>query len=120
MSFLSSRFSENQQSNDPVPGCKRLIVDPNYLKSLGRPNVDLNWDGIDEVVEEGIKTKIGDIIPFDIIIFATGYDTEPQGFNVRGNKGTTVQEFFQSRGGPASYLGTMIPGFPNVFMILGV
>jgi len=35
--------------------------------------VSLNWDGIEEVVEEGIKLKTGEVIPLDIIIFGTGY-----------------------------------------------
>jgi len=37
--------------------------------------VSLNWDGIEEIVEEGIKLKIGEVIPLDIIIFGTGYST---------------------------------------------
>jgi len=58
-----------------APGCKRIIVDPDYLKSLHRPNVSLNWDSIEEVVEEGIRLKTGEVIPLDIIIFGTGYST---------------------------------------------
>jgi len=58
-----------------APGCKRIIVDPDYLKSLHRPNVSLNWDGIEEVVEEEIRLKTGEVIPLDIIVFGTGYST---------------------------------------------
>lgn len=56
-----------------APGCKRIIVDPKYLKSLHRPNVSLNWDGIEGIVEEGVKLKTGEVVPLDIIIFGTGY-----------------------------------------------
>lgn len=35
--------------------------------------MEINWDGIDEVVENGIRTKDGDIIPLDVIIYATGF-----------------------------------------------
>lgn len=58
-----------------APGCKRIIVDPGYLKSLHRPNVSLNWDGIETVVPEGIRMKTGQIVPLDVIIFGTGYST---------------------------------------------
>jgi hypothetical protein len=35
--------------------------------------VSLNWEGIEEIVEEGIKLKTGEVVPLDIIIFGTGY-----------------------------------------------
>lgn len=57
-----------------APGCKRLIVDPGYLNALKRPNVSLNWDGIDDIIPEGIRTKKGEIVPLDVMIFATGFE----------------------------------------------
>lgn len=56
-----------------APGCKRIIVDPGYLSSLKRPNVNIRWDAIDRVVEGGIRLKTGEEVPLDIIIFGTGY-----------------------------------------------
>jgi len=56
-----------------APGCKRIIVDAGYLQSLGKPNVELQWDAIDSVVEEGILLKTGETVPLDVIIFGTGY-----------------------------------------------
>lgn len=101
------------------PGCKRIIVDPDYLKSLHRPNVSLNWDGIEEVVEEGVKLKTGEIVPLDIIIFGTGYSLETGSLNVKGRKGQTVREYFDEQGGATAYLGSSMPGFPNLYMLLG-
>jgi hypothetical protein len=40
-------------------GCKRILVDTNYLSALNRPNVAMNWEGIQEITENGIKTKKG-------------------------------------------------------------
>lgn len=34
----------------------------------------LTYDAIDKIVPEGILTKKGDLIPLDVIIFATGFD----------------------------------------------
>ncbi|TFK42408.1 hypothetical protein BDQ12DRAFT_273676 [Crucibulum laeve] len=101
------------------PGCKRIIVDPDYLQSLKRPNVSLCWDGIDEIVEDGIKLKTGKIIPLDVIIFGTGYSIEPADLKVRGSTGGTIHEYFQTQGGATAYAGTCMPGFPNLFTLLG-
>jgi hypothetical protein len=36
-----------------------------------------------------------------------------------GREGQTLHEYFESRGGPEAYVGTTVPGFPNLFTILG-
>ncbi len=59
-------------------------MDPNYLKSLHRPNVSLKWDGIEEIVDEGIKLKTGEVVPLDIIIFGTGYSLVRDNFTSTG------------------------------------
>src|ERR1700733_7614306 len=59
--------------NPVAPGCKRLIVDPGYLKSLHRPNVTLTFDAIERVVPRGVQLKTGEIVPLDVLIFGTGF-----------------------------------------------
>lgn len=44
---------------------------------------------------------------------------EPVDLRVRGSKGTTIHEYFASHGGATAYLGCCMPGFPNLFTILG-
>jgi len=100
------------------PGCKRIIVDQGYLAALHRPNVTVNWEAINAIVEDGIQMKTGEIIPLDIIIFGTGYSVEPTSLRVRGRK-QTLHEYFSSKGGPTAYLGSCFPGFPNAFVVLG-
>jgi hypothetical protein len=46
-------------SRSLAPGCRRMIRDKSYLSSLHRPNISLNWDGIERVTETGILTKKG-------------------------------------------------------------
>ncbi|TFK30127.1 FAD/NAD(P)-binding domain-containing protein [Coprinopsis marcescibilis] len=101
------------------PGCRRIIVDPEYLSCLHRPNVKLEWDGVAELVENGVKTKTGAILPFDVLIWATGYSIEPIGLNVKGREGKLISEYFESKQGPAAYVGACYPGFPNMFTLLG-
>lgn len=54
-------------------GCKRLVVNHGYLECLYRPNVSPRWEGIECIVQEGIKLKTGEMVPLDVIIFGTGY-----------------------------------------------
>lgn len=102
---------------DYPPGCKRLIVDPGYLEALNRRNVTIKWDAIECIVEDGVKMKAGEVIPLDVIIFATGFSLEP--VNIRGSKGYTIRQYFEAQGGPTAYVGSCIPGFPNLFTLLG-
>ncbi|KAG2369686.1 hypothetical protein BDR07DRAFT_1468332 [Suillus spraguei] len=104
---------------DHPPGCKRTVADSGYLKSLYRPNVALNFDGIAEIVENGIVTKTGETLPFDVIVYATGFVGERYPMHVRGLNGVTVQGYYDAHGGPTAYIGTAIPDTPNFYLING-
>ncbi|KAJ6500898.1 hypothetical protein C8R45DRAFT_1210585 [Mycena sanguinolenta] len=104
---------------DYALGCKRIIINQNYLEALHRPNLSLNWDGIQSICEDGIITKTGQRLLFDVIIFATGFAADRYALAVVGATGKTVQEYYDSQGGPKAYLGTTIPGFPNLFLLGG-
>ncbi|KAF5389896.1 hypothetical protein D9757_003713 [Collybiopsis confluens] len=120
--YITAKAPKSQVKNlipsYPV-GCKRIIVDPQYLECLHWPNVQLKWDGIESIVENGIKLKTGEVVPLDVIIFATGYSVEPENLDVRGSQGTSIRAYHESQGGPTAYLGCSTPGFPNLFILLG-
>ncbi|KAI0052204.1 FAD/NAD-P-binding domain-containing protein [Auriscalpium vulgare] len=101
------------------PGCKRLVRDTNYLASLHRPNVSQNWDGIAAVTENGLRLKTGEKVPFDVIIYATGFVTEKFPVTIKNTHSETVNEYWERHGGPAAYLGTTLPTFPNFIIIEG-
>ncbi|KAF7307994.1 hypothetical protein MKEN_01161100 [Mycena kentingensis (nom. inval.)] len=100
-------------------GCKRVIFDTDFLKSLHRPNMKLNWDGIQSISEDGVITSKGQKLSFDVMIFATGFTADRYPLHVIGDEGISVQKYYDSQGGPKGYLGTTIPGFPNLFLIAG-
>ncbi|KAG2356270.1 hypothetical protein BDR07DRAFT_1613182 [Suillus spraguei] len=104
---------------DHPPGCKRSVADRGFLKSLYRSNVTLNFDGISEIVENGIITKTGEILPFDVIVYATGFISERYSIHVRGLNGATVQGYYDAHGGPTAYIGTAIPDTPNFYLVIG-
>ncbi|KAI0781984.1 hypothetical protein C8Q75DRAFT_812057 [Abortiporus biennis] len=100
-------------------GCKRLIFGTGYLEALQRPNMDLNYEGIEQIVEDGIVTKNGKKERFDVIIFATGFNTLDYPLEVRGQGGISVQEYYDKKGGPEAYYGTALPNFPNFYTVAG-
>ncbi|MBS1836145.1 MAG: NAD(P)/FAD-dependent oxidoreductase [Actinobacteria bacterium] len=106
---------------DYTIGCKRVIVSSTLYPALCRPNVTLHdaGDGIDEIVPAGIVTKHGDKVELDAIVYATGYDATDGAttFTVTGREGTPITDLWAEF--PRAYLGTTMPRFPNMFLMLG-
>ena len=106
---------------DYTIGCKRVIVSSTLYPALCRPNVKLHdsSDGIDEIVPAGIITTGGDKVELDAIVYATGYDATDGAttFTVTGHDSTPITDLWAEF--PRAYLGTTMPGFPNLFLMLG-
>ena len=103
-------------------GTKRLCLDTNYYATFNRDNVDLvdiRDTPIERITSAGIKTTEQEY-PFDLIVFATGFDavTGPLlALDITGANGLTLHDAWAE--GPQSYLGLMIAGFPNLFTVNG-
>jgi cation diffusion facilitator CzcD-associated flavoprotein CzcO len=99
--------------------CKRLVVSSGYFRAMQRPNVDLIAQDIDHVVEEGIVTRDGVLHKADVIVFATGFDAHAymRPIELVGDRGITLEEAW--RDGPRGYLTVALPGFPNLFTLVG-
>lgn len=101
---------------------KRPTLNTNYYETFNKKNVqlvDLKTNPIIKITKKGIKTKNKDF-NFDKIIFATGYDalTGPLlSLNLVGKKQIKLKDYWSKI--PKSYLGLMIPKFPNLFIIQG-
>jgi len=117
--LVPEKYHKNMIPTYPM-GCKRIVIDPDYLESLQRSNIDLEWDPITEITESGITTKSGKTYEFDIICYATGFDVEgSSSIVVKGINGLSMFDYFNQEGGPTAYMGTTTPGFPNWFSLLG-
>ena len=107
--------------NHPI-GTKRLILDSHYYEIFNQSNVklvDVRSAPIQEITPSGIKTTESEY-QLDAIAFATGFDAMTgaiKEIDVRVDGGTTIEE--QWDGGPRTYLGLMVAGLPNMFMITG-
>lgn len=103
----------------PVMG-KRIILDAGWYKMLRRENVSLEADGIDHIEEDAIVTRDGKRIEVDAIILATGFRFRPMlaTLDIVGRDGLSLAEAWKDED-PRAYLGVMVPGFPNLFVING-
>ncbi len=99
-------------------GMRRPPMETFYNEAYNQPNgtlVDLNETPIVTIIETSDGERA-----FDIIVWATGFD----GFTgaltrmqVVGGRGRVLRELWSR--GVVTYLGAMVPGFPNFFIAGG-
>lgn len=103
-------------------GCRRVIPSNNYLPALSRENVNVDISGIERITASGIKTKDGQDIPLDIIVYATGYNAysnmkKALTFQVNGLDGRNLNSEWEENA--VSYKGITVSGYPNYFKVNG-
>ena len=107
---------------DHFYGTKRPILDDGYFETYNRDNVtlvDLRQDPIEEITSTGVRTATGEH-PIDMLVLATGFDAITGSMlrlDPKGRGGISLKEKWESRF--HNYLGMMVSGFPNLFMIHG-
>jgi cation diffusion facilitator CzcD-associated flavoprotein CzcO len=104
---------------DYTLGCKRILPSNDWYPALARDNVELVTDPIAEIREHSVVTESGAEHEVDAIVFGTGFNVVdmPVARYVRGRGGRSMHETWG--GSPRAHLGTTVPGFPNLFMLLG-
>jgi cation diffusion facilitator CzcD-associated flavoprotein CzcO len=102
-----------------VMGCKRVLLSNNYYPALSRSNVDVVTESIQEVRPDGVVTADGVEHPANVIIFGTGFHvTDPPITGlIRGRDGRSLADVWQPT--MRAHRGTMVSGFPNMFVLLG-
>jgi cation diffusion facilitator CzcD-associated flavoprotein CzcO len=121
---------------DYLFGTKRVPMETGYYEAFNQPNVELvslKETPIERITEKGIVVD-GQERPYDVIIYATGFDGYVGGFNkmqVTGRAGLTLKqrwseqidyqqvESLEVKSSIATFLGVMVDQFPNMFMIIG-
>ncbi|MCP5265489.1 MAG: NAD(P)/FAD-dependent oxidoreductase [Burkholderiaceae bacterium] len=109
-------------SPSQVIGCKRLCVDTDYYATYNRPNVhlvDIRSTPIERITPQGVQ--VGEQVhALDCLVLATGFDAMTgtlMKIDIRGAGGLTLRDAWSA--GPRNYLGLMVAGFPNLFMVTG-
>ncbi len=116
------KVAELLAPKDHPIGTKRLCLDTNYYETYNRPNVslvDVRSAPIQEITATGLRTAARDF-ELDAIVFATGFDAMTgalREIDVRTSEGAVLRDHWE--GGPLTYLGLMVSGFPNMFVVTG-
>ncbi|HMV67736.1 MAG TPA: NAD(P)/FAD-dependent oxidoreductase [Myxococcota bacterium] len=102
-------------------GCKRALLSNDWYPTFNRPNVRLVTSAIDHVERDGVVTVDGERHPADVLLLGTGFEVDPRrymsGFAVEGVGGRALLDAWRDL--PAAWRGTLVPGFPNLFLLLG-
>ena len=103
-------------------GTRRVPQETHYYEVYNQPNVELVSileTPIERITPTGLRTTEREF-EFDLIVYATGFDAITGGFDridIRGRGGQKLRDRW--RGGPATFIGVMVDGFPNMFMVMG-
>ncbi len=101
-------------------GCKRVLISNDYYPALAADHVDLVTDPIAAVTPDGVVTADGTERPVDVLVVATGFHTTdlPIAERLTGRDGRTLADVWAEHG-MSAYKGTTVPGFPNLFLLVG-
>ncbi len=102
-------------------GSKRVCVDTGYFEVFNRDNVilvDISKSPV-TVTPKGVKSG-GVEYDLDCLIFGLGFDAMTGALSkidIRGRNGEALKDKWEE--GPRTYLGLMVAGFPNLFLVTG-
>jgi cyclohexanone monooxygenase len=103
-------------------GTKRICVDTGYFEVFNRDNVelvDIAETPIETITATGLRTT-AETFTFDVLITAIGFDAMTGALgkiDITGRDGAKLKDAWAE--GPRTYLGLMVSGFPNMFLITG-
>ena len=103
---------------DPM-GCKRILMSNDWYAAVQLPQVEVVTDRIAEVRARSIVTADGAEREVDTIVLGTGFAATEflAPMRITGRGGRDLHQ--QWKGGASAYLGTVVPGFPNLFVLYG-
>ncbi len=100
-------------------GCKRVLQSNEWYPALAQSNVNVVAHGLQSVQGNTLTAADGSRHDVDVIILGTGFEIAepPIAKRVYNRDGRSMAEVWQ--GSPEGYMGTMIEGCPNGFLMFG-
>ncbi|CAM4342313.1 hypothetical protein F901_02113 [Acinetobacter dispersus] len=100
-------------------GCKRVLQSNQWYPALAKPNVEVLRCGVEEVRGNTLIASDGSQHEVDAIIFGTGFEVSnpPIAKQILNKHGKSMDEVWQ--GSARGYLGTVVEGCPNAFVMFG-
>ncbi len=105
---------------DYAPMGKRTLQDNgSWLSALKRENVDLVTQSVASVSADGVTVSDGTFYPADIVIYATGFETDKflWPMEIKGRGGKLLSDKWGIE--PSAYLGITVSDFPNFYCMYG-
>ena len=127
--YIESELGDRQDLLPKVlptypPFGKRMLMDNGWYRMLRNPSVELVDDSIVRVEADRVITVDADgdeqAHEADVLVIATGFDVLRflNTYEAVGRTGRTLRETWEDDNAEA-YLGTVIPEFPNFFVLYG-
>jgi len=108
--------------------CKRALFIDDYYTTFNKPHVTLVDDngGVVAVSETGLEIARGETFDLDVIIYATGFDSNFIPFPIEGKNGVSLADKFGANEKnnfqmvrPHSLWGIHVDEMPNFYMMIG-
>ena len=105
---------------DYPPYGKRILLDNGWYRTLAKPHVRLVPERLKEVKGSTLVADHGESFDADVLIMATGFKATEilSSLDVIGSKGQHLKDVWDTDNAKA-YMGTLVPEFPNMFVLLG-
>lgn len=100
-------------------GCKRVLPSNEFYPALARPNVELVAEALASARGDTLVGAGGAERAVDAVVFCTGFQIvdQPAPFSVIGRDGVDLRDAWADEA--RAYLGTTVPGYPNLFLVTG-
>lgn len=101
------------------PMCKRQVMAGHFYRSVQQPGVRVITEPIANIEPRGVVTADGTLHELDVLVYATGFDARAyvRPLELIGEGGRTLEDAWAD--GPMAYRSIAVPGFPNLFMLMG-
>jgi len=123
LSHLAKRVADPELRTRLTPdypvGCKRILVTDEYYPTLQKDHVTLETRGIKRIEPTGVRLTDDTLVELDDLICATGFDITGSvaSVEISGLGGQLLAD--SQRDKPQAMHGMTVPGFPNLFLLLG-
>jgi cation diffusion facilitator CzcD-associated flavoprotein CzcO len=100
-------------------GCKRVLLSDDFYPAISSGTVTLESSALAAVSGGTLVADSGAHYEADVLVLATGFETASQPYAkvVIGESGTSLDDHWST--GMTSVGSTLVPGFPNMFILNG-
>jgi len=123
--YVKKELGDRQDLLDKVlpdypPFGKRMLLDNGWFRTVAKDDVTLVSEHLSEVRGSTLVAGDGSRHDADVLILGTGFHATEllASLDVVGNEGQSLSDVWDGDDARA-YLGTTVPGFPNLFTLLG-